>query len=362
MKKVKNLLTKTAMMLLVLCTMMCLVPQTAKASEAGFTTLKVTATVPSEYDGEIAFVFTQKDSGFNYSLLLTKDKGYTGELSIVGNMEYTATVTVKKDTSNYSVSGLSDSYKVTGSSVELKFEVKKGVTAVESTQNSNATSTPQATTGATANSTTLTEPQQTYNDYINTVSFMDGNSNFDTFLNNYDNDIMKKYFLNAESTNTESDWKQMSKFDKFNYYILFVRTKTLITGENAVASEEALINELSSESVLLNAITDGDKVLEAVKSVWRYEWKYYQQTGNFINLYDPYTSGSAKKYTETELTDDDKAEVAQAQEELKEDTTSSRLKSGLKKNILSIIILIIVAIALVTVVIIRRKKNYDNLD
>lgn len=367
MKRMKKFLSKTFVMLLVLCTFVCLVPQKAQASEseAGFTTLTVTATVASEYDGEIAFVFTQKNTGFNYSLLLTKDNGYTGTLSIVGNMEYTAIVTIKKDASNYSVSGLSDSYNVTGSNVELKFEVKKGVTAVESTQNSgDSTSIPQATTGTETESTTLTESQQIYADYINAVSFMDGNKDFDTFLNNYDNDIMKKYFLNAESTNTENDWEQMSKFDKFNYYILFVRTKTLIAGENAVSSEEALINELSSESTLLNTITDGSKVLEAIKTVWRYEYEYYQQTGNFINLYDPYTKGAAQKYSTTELTDDDKAEIEQAQNELKKekDTTGSRLKRGVMNNILSIIILAVIGIGLVVVIIIKRKKNYDDLD
>ena len=217
MKKIKNLLMKTVTAFMVIFTMFCLIPQTAHASEAGFTTLTVTATVPSEYDGEIAFVFTQKSSGFNYSLLLTKDNGYTGTVSILGNMEYTATVTVKKDTSSYSVSGLSDSYNVTGSNVELKFEVKKGLTAIESTQPNNPTSTPQATTGATSTSgsTTLSEPQQVYTNYINTVSFINENNDFSTFLNNYDNDIMKKYFLNSESTNTENDWKQMSKFTTF---------------------------------------------------------------------------------------------------------------------------------------------------
>lgn len=376
MKRVKCLI-KTTMMLLVLCSIVCLTPHTVKASESkeGFTTLNVTAKVPKQYDGEIAFVFTQKDSGFNYSLLLSKDNKYKGELSIVGGLEYTAKVTVKKDTSSYKVTGLNDSYKVKGKKVGLTFEVKKGVTAIESTQDSANTNKEQSsvdtenlnpqTTSNSVNDTTLPEPQQIYSNYIDAVSFIDNNSDFDKFLNNYDNNIMKKYFLSAESTNTEDDWKQMSKYDKFNYYILFVRTKTLITGENSVSSEETLLNELSSESVLLNAVPDGDKVLEAIKTVWRYEWNYYQETGNFINLYDPYTKGSAKKYEEIELTDEEETEIKQAQEELSsenKDTTGSRFKSGIKNNLLSIIILIIVAIALVIAIIIRRKKNYDNID
>lgn len=349
-------------------------PQEIFASETDvtYTTLTVTASVPSEYVGDIAFVFTQQDSGFNYQLMLTKEKKYTGTLTIIGDMEYTATVTVKKNADSYKVTGLSDGYKVTGTEVSLNFAIEKGLLDINNSKASGNHQSQQSvvsTDNSSNDNDTITEStnlptaESSYKTYIDAVSFMYGNSDFDGFLKNYDNDIMKGYFLNADSLNTENDWQSMNSFEKFNYYILFVRTKTLIIGENAVKSEADLLKELSSENALLGNIKGGDKVIDAVRKIWSWEWMNWEQTGEFVNLYDPYTEGSANKHTETELTNEDEVEIAEAQDEINhEKSTVDRVKSSVMKNVLSISILACTGIALLVIIIIRRKKNYNNIE
>lgn len=340
--KIKYILTITLMLLLSI-----LIPNKmyTYASESEYTALTIKADV-SDYDGDIAFTFTQ-DSGFNYNVLLTKSKGYTQTINIVGNVNYTAKAIIKENADKYKIENLDEKYKVTGKNVEINFKVCKSDLQVTENPNINTSSTENGE---------ISDNETAYKKYIEAVSFIDNNSKYINFLKLYNNDIMKSYFLNANSLNTEEDWKKMSDFEKWNYYILYVRTKTLLLGENAVTSEEEFIKQLNSEISLLNNIEDGDKVIEAVKTIWRWEWKYWQKTGEMPNLYDEYTEGSAKKYTETELTDKDDDN----NEESKESENS--LSNGLKRNLFSLILLAVVGIAVVVVIVIRRKKNYDTIE
>lgn len=316
-----------------------------------FTVLTIKADV-SEYDGDIAFTFTQ-ENGFNYNVLLTKAENYTSTIDIVGNIEYVATATLKKDSSKFKVDGLDNKYKVTGKNVEIKFKViKEEFKVAENTNGDNKTDNKTDTTVINEN----LDSNAIYKEYIDEVSFIDNNSDYEAFLKIYSNDIMKDYFLKADSLNTADDWNKMSNFEKWNYYILFVRTKTLITGENAVKSEDELLSQLTSEIALLNKINDGEKVIEAVKSIWKWEWKQWEKNGEFINLYDEYTSGSAEKYSETELKDVNEDDNKAAQKE------ENGLLKGIKNNIISILILVAVGITTIVVIVLRKRKNYDNID
>lgn len=316
-----------------------------------FTALTVKANA-SDYDGDIAFTFTQ-DNGFNYNVLLTKAENYTATIDIVGDIEYGAKATLKKDSSKFKIEGLDNKYKVTGKNVEITFKViKEEFKLAENTNDNNTTN--NNTTNNTTNSNNL-DRNDIYKKYIDEVSFIENNSDYETFLKLYTNDIMKDYFLKADSLNTLEDWDKMSDFEKWNYYILFVRPKTIIMA-NTVDNEDSFLKQLTSEELLLSEINDGDKVIEAVKSVWKWEWKQWSENGEFVNLYDEYTSGSAEKYSETELTDVDNEDN---KEEVKEE---NGLVKGIKSNIISILILIAVGIATIIVIVLRRRKNYDNID
>lgn len=319
-----------------------------KASEVDneFTTLTIKADV-SDYNGEIAFVFEQ-DNGFKYNVLLTKDENYTNTIDIVGNMEYKAEATIKNNNGKYKIEGLSEKYNVKGKNVEIKFKVKK--IDLQVTENTQVDSTTKV-----KEDNKLLDKETVYNNYIKAVEFIETDDNYSNFLKLYNNDIMKSYFLEADTLNTEDDWKQMSDFEKWNYYILFVRTKTLIMGENAVESESELLNNLGSESALLSNIENGNKVIEAVKTVWCWEWENWEKTGEFINIYDEYSEKPIEKHNAKEL--NDKKDNSNKN---KNKNNESGLFNGLKNNIFSLLILLIVGIATICVVIIRKRKNYDN--
>lgn len=319
-----------------------------KASEIDdeFTKLTIKVDV-SDYDGEIAFVFEQ-DNGFKYNVLLTKDENYTNTIDIVGDMEYKAEATIKNNNGKYKIEGLSERYNVKGKDVEIKFKVKKiDLPTTENTQVDTNTEVEK--------DDKLLDKETIYNNYIKAVEFIKTDKNYTNFLKLYNNDIMKSYFLEADPLNTEDDWKQMNDFEKWNYYILFVRTKTLIMGENAVETENELLDNLGSESALLSNIENGDKVIEAVKTVWRWEWENWEKTGEFINLYDKYSDNPIEKHDIKEL--NDKKDSSKKSKKKKSD---SGLIKGLKNNILSLLILLIIGIATICVIIVRKKKNYDN--
>lgn len=185
------------------------------------------------------------------------------------------------------------------------------------------------------------DKKEVYDSYIKSVSFIKDNEDYNRFLKTYDNDLMKKYFFEADPLNTEDDWNNMSQFEKFNYYILFVRTQSLITGIHAVKNESELLNGLKSEEIVLGNIKDGDKVIEAVKTVWRWEWQQWEKTCEFVNLYAKHSDDSV-----TELND-----IKEEKEEVKEEG------NGRLGQVKLVVILIIVGVVAIVGVIVGKRKN-----
>lgn len=324
-----------------------------------YAVIEITAKVPDSYKDNIPLILTQEDNDFNYSIVLKAENDYKGTLTVLKQKKYLANVNL---TENYYTKDLENLFYINGENVELIFNVTEGLSLIESTDDTNDNNTYDISSEEeeTVNDDEETENdsddegQLIYKEYIDTVSFMKDDNRFSQFLKIYSNSIMKNYFLQADSLNTETEWKKMSNFDRWNYYILFVRTKTLILGTNPVTTENELLDELSSEISLLSNIEDGDIVIEAVKKVWRWEWKEWQY-GRFVNLYDPYDEDAAPKYNEVELNESDSNKVDTNDSNKKKD----RIMEGIYRNIFSLIILVIIGIVLIVIAIKKKKdKNY----
>lgn len=329
-----------------------------------YAVIEITAKVPDSYKDNIPLILTQEDNDFNYSIVLKADNDYKGSLTVLNQKKYFASVNL---TDNYYTKGLENLFYINGENVDLIFNVTEGLSLIESTDDTNNNNTSEISSkdeekvkvNEEIGNDSDDEGQLIYKEYIDTVSFMKDDNRFSQFLKIYSNSIMKNYFLQADSLNTETEWEKMSNFDRWNYYILFVRTKTLILGTNPVSTENELLDELSSEIALLSNIQDGDIVIEAVKKVWRWEWKEWQY-GRFVNLYDPYNEDAAPKYNEVELNENDSNK-----DNINKDNTNEnkqkkdRIMEGIYRNIFSLIILSIIGIVIIVITIKKKKnKNY----
>lgn len=290
-------------MMVLMLSITCIIP-TVHADVDEFTKLIIKADV-SDYDGDIIFIFTQ-DNGFNYQAILTKNENYTETLDIVGDLEYTPKVVIKNNPQDYIVEGLEKKYKVDSKEFEVNFKVTKGLQPIQDTESTELKKVDLTEKDDLTNKNNLSK-KEIYDYYMDSVSFIKDNEDYTDFLKLSGNDLMKSYFMDADSSNTEDAWNKMSNFERFNYYILFVRTQSLIMGPNSVESEEELLKELSSENGLLGNIKDGYKVVEAIKTVWRWEWHKWETTGEFTNLFkdSDETKSSEKK---DKIVEDDKEE------------------------------------------------------
>lgn len=300
----QKMLKKIMLVMMVLMLSITCITSTVHADVEEFTKLIIKADV-SDYDGDIIFIFTQ-DNGFKYEAILTKNENYTETLDIVGDLEYTPEVVIKNNPEDYTVLGLEKKYKVDSKKFEVNFKIKKGLQPIQETETTEPKKVDLTEKDDLTNKNNLSK-KEIYDYYMDSVSYIKDNEDYTRFLNQYNNDLMKSYFMDADSSNTEDDWNNMDNFQKFNYYILFVRTQSLIMGPNSVESEEKLLKELSSENIVLGNIKDGYKVVEAVKTVWRWEWHNWETTGKFTNLFK---DSDEKKSSEKKdiVSEDDKEE------------------------------------------------------
>ena len=197
-----------------------------------------------------------------------------------------------------------------------------------------------------------TDVQQIYTQYIQKVSFVENNEDYKSFLSLFSNAMMKKYFLQADDTNTDDLWNKMTVYEKFNYYMLYIRPKTLITGTNAVSNTIELKEGLESERQILNKINGGDKVIEAIETVWIYEWNYYNENGQFLNLYAVDSKQSIQKHSEPEQSE---VQTAEQKAESDTDTKEKRLLKTMKNNIANFVM--IGAVLIIGIVLTIKNKN-----
>lgn len=314
-----------------------------------YSNVKIKATVPDEFNKDIAFVLVQTSTDFRYQVVLTKNKGYEATLTVLNNMEYT--VNVKIDEAKYKISGIQDKYVIDKSMVNINFAVKDGLTQIESGYTNEGDD-------QNANEKNEAGIKDVYETYINSVSFIKDDTKYKPFLDIYSYSIMKGYFLEAESTNTEEQWNEMTEYERFNYYILYVRPKILMTGINAVKSVSELKDGLTSEKQLLKNIDRGNEVVKAIETVWEWEWNKYLETGEFPNLYNIFEKDSILKHVES---NESTVNINQQNEENRksnDNTIVKRLFKGIKNNIFSITLLIVVGIGVI-IVIYKDKKRMD---
>lgn len=308
-----------------------------------------------DFSGDVSFTITQ-DSGFTYNVLLTKGNNYTDVINVVKDVEYTVKATISTNATKYKIEGVDDSYKVSGKEAEIDFKVTDNT--LQATTDNTTNEVKDNTTNE-VKDTNLLSKKEVYENYIKDTSFMENNSNYKNFFAIYRSDIMKKYFLDIDELNSEDDWKKMSDFEKWNYYILYTRPKTLIMGDNGIDTEDKLLSNLTSEEALLKNLQDGDKVIKAVKTVWKWEWSEWEKKGEFPNIYDEYEKGTVEKHSVRDLNSDyGKVDTDDTDDTVKE----NGIKSILKKNVFSLIVLVIIGIATATIIIIRKKKNYSKIE
>jgi len=317
-----------------------LYPVTAKADEIGtYTEVQIAANIPNGFQEDIVVTLKSDFSENKYQVVLNTGNNYRSSLTVISNTTYSSSAAIK--TSKYKIHGLQEKYTVDKNTVYIEFSVNEGLTQI-----GNQNVSDDLDLGVD------TDVQQIYTQYIQKVSFVENNEDYKSFLSLFSNAMMKKYFLQADDTNTDDLWNKMTVYEKFNYYMLYIRPKTLITGTNAVSNTIELKEGLESERQILNKINGGDKVIEAIETVWIYEWNYYNENGQFLNLYAVDSKQSIQKHSEPEQSE---VQTAEQKAESDTDTKEKRLLKTMKNNIANFVM--IGAVLIIGIVLTIKNKN-----
>ncbi len=366
------------------------------------TNISIKANVPDDFSDNVTVVLEQKSTNVKFSLALTKSNSYTGNLSVVGDSTYNANA-IFQNTSSFKTD-LAENYEIKGTEVNLTFNIRK-LTAVSNTDKTENTSKDSlsnqshndANNSTDANKTIkpngkseenfqniLDKEENVINHYIEQVSFIQNDTNYTSFLSSYSGAMFQKYFLKADPLNTDEKWNSMTDFEKFNYYILYIMPYSKMMNYT-YDSESNYVEELVSQKNILSQLEKGDAVYNAITEVWSWLFKYWQDTGDFCNLFKDYDYTSIKtdeasntvvlegndtgSPSPTLLTTPTPSVVAQNDKDssVNSNTVKAMSRTEKKKNMLldlvknnavTLVILLAAIIVLIVIIIKNKKNNY----
>ena len=349
---------------------------------ATFTTVTIKADVPPDFKQEIVVSLVDEETLVAFNTLLTQDNDYEAKLTVQGNKTYAPAVAVKAGTYK---NNLDASYFITGDVADLAFKIEESnpyeplpsdtVIDTETQQD-----IPHGEENNIDDLTGLETAESVYNHYKDTASIMEKDTKFKSHLEYYSAAMFKKYFLDADDMNTEDKWNSMSGFERYTYYMLFIKPMSTLYN-TAPNNENEFIDNLEAERQMITSIEGGEEIYNEVVDVWRWLYKYYQHTGTFYNFYNVYDDSAAGISSDNEPTTIGKNEETTSLEQIKdaveaENGLEEEIKEALsgentekenlvatwaKNNVVTLIIFAIIGIALVVVTVIVKRKNMDEM-
>lgn len=344
-------------------------------------TVTIKANVPDGFTEEIAITLEQETSQVRFSYPLTAENDYIGSLSLARGGTYLASVTFQSS-GKYNVD-LAEKYEIAGTDVELIFNVTPITYSIESdetTDDSNETNVEtEVNHGEEIDEITgLPTGESVLKNFKEKVSFIENDTNFDSFLRLYSGGMFKNYYLEADYINTEEKWDNMNETERFIYHTIYISPHSSMMNYE-FANKNEFVDELVAEKQLLGKIEKGDIVYDAIVDVWEWHYDYWETTGTFYNFFNPYDGIKADTGASSEtvtLTDNDFVETiteptntVESETVVKEPTAEPETKDEFVKEEISIplapwlavIILIVTGMACLVMYLRRKKKiSHDN--
>lgn len=360
-----KILKKLLSMLLVSMFTVMLISKPVAASEFEMeqkTNVIIKANVPDGFDEDIKVTLEYEETQVRASVTLTTENGYTKNLTVLSGNIFLANANFesidKYDTD------LEEKYSIEGGEVELIFNVIPAETIEDIEENTEIESS-HGEEMEIDPLTGLPTPESVIKNFEKKVSFIEDDSNFDSFLALYSGPMFKGYYLEYDSMNTEEQWNNMKEIDRFIYYISYIKPFSKMTNYQFTNANE-FIEELTAEKQRLCQVENGYIVYDAIVDVWEWQYDYWQHTGsifNFFNYYDGLNAGTpteseseAVKLTEKEEMEEVKEEITK---ELNEETEKedNPAVQWIKENWLTGTILILAGVSFLVVHLISKKKN-----
>lgn len=210
--------------------------------------------------------------------------------------------------------------------------------------------------------------------FIQKTSFMETDSRYDSFLEQYKWDAIKVAYFNYNVTATEKEWDNLTPYESFCFYYCYMLPYGVIV-ERGMTTETDCISQLKAVKILLDAAdkSSGELVYSACEDVMLYLLNSFNQNGYFEDLYGIEKLEDQVTETITKV-DDSNIESTTASEEpnipsntVNEEsvpaleTSSSNTNNttnikGVKDNAVTVVILLVLAGILAGVIIYRKQK------
>lgn len=361
-----KILKKLLSMLLVSMFTVMLISKPVAASEFEMeqkTNVIIKANVPDGFDEDIKVTLEYEETQVRASVTLTTENGYTKNLTVLSGNIFLANANFesidKYDTD------LEEKYSIEGGEVELIFNVIPAETIEDIEENTEIESS-HGEEMEIDPLTGLPTPESVIKNFEKKVSFIEDDSNFDSFLAVYSGPMLKNAYMESDAMNTEESWNAMNETERFIYYISYRMPYMSMTRREFDNVNDFIEEELISQRQRLNQIENGDIVYEAIVDVWEWQYDYWQHTGsifNFFNYYDGLNAGTpteseseAVKLTEKEEMEEVKEEITKELNEETEKEDNPAVK-WIKENWLTGTILIVAGVSFLVVHLISKKKN-----
>lgn len=365
MKKILCLLS------MVVCFVLCSNTATASAEMVYPNLTFYIESVPSGFDKDVRIKVESENGVFSDEVLLSYNEyGYEGSVRVIGNNTYKISVEVIGGNESYSVL-CTESLDVGENAITLNLSIGE------------ADSTHGEESGEEIGNEEITvsdlSEKEIFLLYYNATKHMIDNEDYERVMK-YAN-ISKEFYLDE---NSEEEWDEMSLYDRFNYHFIVLKPRVMLTSES-YKNENAFLKKMDSiKRVLSNyGIEEDDKIYVAIKNVWKWEYNYYMENGQFfdlrnveltndeiasseelvIKIEDKITEEKPKEEisdsTSDENTDDETGTVVEEEKTEKELSPWGKVLNKIKSMWLTLTILAGVGIAVLVITLRNRKKNIN---
>ncbi len=291
-------------------------------------------------DKEYNFVITPEDYNSGKQYEVVANTTYSVKISFPRSNELEI---INSDSSKIS------SYHATESGLNLKWKVDK-----KSKENENVNNNIES------ENIKDIEADKLFKTFQEKISFIENNDDYKEFIMVMSGVTYKNLFLEIEG-NTEEKWDAMSKYQQACYSLMVTEPQSFILGINSntyAKDNKTFISNLDLQKNMLNIISNGDQVYEALVEVWNWHWNNWETERTFINIYNEIDEDTLKSIFEDKVQN---SESNYEDNNIRSELTSKETFIQLfKDNIITLIILIGVGIALYVVYTKNKKNNYDD--